>query len=341
MHAAVVLGLPLVALATPFVFGTLRRVRAERRAALLEALALAARRGVPLAAPLRRASTVAKPGRAAALGALAADLDAGRPVAEALRARLPRELPASVAAALAAGERASRLPQALEAASAEASRELAAGHRVALAAFYPALLFVGIALLHVQGLTPRVGMFFNEELRGLSGPFLPAVVVVEATLVALGLAIVLVPLARRLRPPVDGPPSARFLRSVGLQLEAGRPVHAALAEGAAASGVARLDRAARRAGLRVAGGGAVADTWRSLPLARAARERLAAAAPAGLTHVLSEVADACDARAARRVERFVAWAVPVATVAAGLLVALDYAVLTEMLNAARDLARPW
>ncbi|MBL9088265.1 MAG: type II secretion system F family protein, partial [Planctomycetia bacterium] len=221
------------------------------------------------------------------------------------------------------------------------SRELAAGHRVALAACYPALWFVGIALLHVRGLTPRVGRFFNEELRGLSGPFLPAVVVVEATLAAVGLAIVLVPLARRLRPVVDGPSSARFLRSVGLQLDAGRPLHAALAEGADAAGVARLARAARGAGARVAAGEPAADAWRSLPLPRPARERLAVATPAGLVGLLPDVADACDARAARRVERFVAWAVPAATVVAGLLVVLDYAVLTAMLNEARDLARPW
>ncbi len=35
------------------------------------------------------------------------------------------------------------------------------------------------------------------------------------------------------------------------------------------------------------------------------------------------------------------WAVPVATVAAGLLVALDYAVLTELWNAPRDLVLSW
>ncbi len=36
-----------------------------------------------------------------------------------------------------------------------------------------------------------------------------------------------------------------------------------------------------------------------------------------------------------------AWAVPAATLAAGLLVALDYAVLTDAMNAVRDAARPW
>ncbi|MFO0932546.1 MAG: type II secretion system F family protein [Planctomycetota bacterium] len=340
MHAAVVLGLPLVALATPFVLGTLRRVRAERRAALLEALALAARRGVPLAAPLRRAATVAKPSRAAALGALAADLDAGRPLAEALRARLPREVPASVAAALAAGERASRLPQALEHAAADASRDLAAGHRVALAAFYPGLLFVGLALLHTRLLEGRLEGIRAEAAADL-GAATGAVVVVRAALVAVGLAAVLLPIVRRLRPRVDGAASARFLRGVALQVDAGRPLHAALAEGADAAGVARLARAARGAGARVAAGEPAAEAWRALPLPRAARERLAVAPPAGLARLLPEVADACDAREARRVERFVAWAVPAATLAAGLLVALDYAVLTDVMNAVRDTARPW
>lgn len=340
MHAAVVLGLPLVALATPFVLGTLRRARAERRAALLEAVALAARRGVPLAAPLRRAATVARPARAAALGALADDLDAGRPLAEALRGRLPREIPASVATALAAGERASRLPHALEHAAADASRDLAAGHRVALAVFYPALLFVGLALLHAGTLDARFAWAGSAAGIDTAGP-ITAVAAVRAALVAVGLAAVLLPIVRRVRPRVDGAASARFLRGVGLQLDAGRPLHAALAEGADAAGVARLARAARGAGARVATGEPAAEAWRALPLPRAARERLAVATPAGLARLLPEVADACDAREARRVERFVAWAVPAATLAAGLLVALDYAVLTDVMNAARDLARPW
>jgi len=347
MHGAVVAGLPIAALAAPFVFGLLRRGRAVRRAALFDVLALAACRGVPLAAPLHRAAAVAPPRRAVALQALAADLDAGRPLADALRDRLPHEVPAVVAASLAAGERASRLPQALDDASAEASRDLASGHRLTLAAFYPALLFVGIALLHVQVLTPRLGWFSPNELQDVASPFLPAVTAVEAALVALGLALVCVPLVRRLRPLVDGAASARFLRSVGLLLQAGCPAHAALLEGADAAGVARLARAARRAGARVADGASLADAWQTLPLARAARERLAAASPTGLPGLVADVAaacdacDACDARAARRVERWVRWTVPVATVAAGLLVALDYAVLTEMLNAARDQVRPW
>ncbi len=270
MHGAVVAGLPIAALAMPFVFGLLRRGRAERRAALLDVLALAARRGVPLAAPLHRAAAVAPPRRAVALRALATDLDAGRPLAEALRDRLPREIPAVVAASLAAGERASRLPQALEAASAEASRDLATGHRLALAAFYPALLFVGIALMHVNALDGRFA-YILESTETPAPPFAAAAGVVHAALVAVGLALVLVPFVRRLRPLVDGPASARFLRAVGLQLDAGRPAHAALIEGAEAAGVARLARAARRAGARVADGGSLADAWRSLPLARAAR----------------------------------------------------------------------
>lgn len=340
MHAAVVLGLPVVALAMPFVLGTLRRARVERRASLLEALALAARRGVPLAAPLHRAAAVAKPRRAAALAALATDLDAGRPLAEALRSRLPREVPAAVAASIAAGERASRCPQALEHAAAEASRDLAAGHRLALALFYPALLFVGLALLHLQVLDGRLAwMAADGQLPGTGSG--AVVAVVRAALLAVGAVVVLLPVVRRLWPRVDGAASARFLRGVALQLEAGRPVHAALLEGADAAGVARLARASRGAGARVAAGEPVADAWRALPLPSAARERLAAATPAGLPGLLPDVADACDAREARRVERFVRWAVPVATVAAGLLVALDYALLTELWNAARDGARPW
>src|SRR5204863_642568 len=114
-----------------------------------EALALAARRGVPLHVPLARGADVTRGRRCLALRSVAADLRAGRPLAESLREHLRREFPKAVAAAIAAGEMSARLPEALESAAAEAGRDVARAHRMALAAFYPALLFVGVAAVNL------------------------------------------------------------------------------------------------------------------------------------------------------------------------------------------------
>jgi type II secretory pathway component PulF len=338
MGPAVLLGFPLLAVVTTFTLGFRRRRQVERRAAIADALALSARREVPLHVPLARAADVARGRHAIALRAVATDLPSGRALAETLRARLRREFPAAVAAAIDAGEKASRLPEALEAVAAEASRDLASGHKMALAALYPAILFVGVAALNLLVLEGQLRWLNIEHLDQFT--IGPALAVRWALYAVAGLVLGSVAW-RRLRRPVTGVAAARFLRTTSLLLASGRSVHAALSTASSSAGAPRLARAAAAAARRVEGGELLSDTWRSLPIPRAARERLASSAAPGLASLLEDIAADCEARDARRADRFIRWSVPVATAAAGLLVALDYATLMSVWAHAQELARPW
>lgn len=343
MHAAVLLGVPVVAIASTFALGILRRRRAERRASTAEALALAARRGLPLDAPLESAAAGASPRRALALRAVVADLRAGQTLAASLRVNLRREFPRAVTASIQAGERASRLPEALEAVAAEAGRDLSRGHRMALAAFYPALLFLGVAALNLLVLERRIGFIDGSWLTGESAVAHVAwpVVAVRYALFGGALAVAGLVVIRRLLRPVSGADTARFLRTTALLLHAGRPVHEAFAVAATSAGSRRLANAASRASARVLAGDPVASLWAALPIARQARERLASASTQGLPSLLEEVADGCDARDRRIADRWIRWSVPVATAAAGLLVAIDYAALASAWANVQQATRPW
>lgn len=342
MGPIVLFGIPVAAIALVFTLGMRARRRAERRATLADSLALAVRRGIPLDVPLDRAAAFACPKRATALRGVVHDLRSGRRLAGSLRTHLKREFPEAVAQSIDAGEQASRLAEALESTAAEASRTLADGHRMALATFYPALLFVGVAMLNL--------LLFEGRLRSIiecgegvttGAPSIWPVVAVRYALVALAAAFVGVMLLRRVLSPVRGAASARFLRTTALLLEAGRPIHTAISSAATTAGARRLEGAAFRAAKRIEGGYAVSDSWRSLPIGRAAIERLASASKPGLPSLLEEVASGCEARDSRRADRWIRWSVPIATAAAGLLVAIDYAILTRTWVHFAEFARPW
>ena len=342
MHPAVPFGIPVAAIILVFTLGMRARRRAERRATLADSLALAARRGIPLDVPLDRAAAFARPRRATALRAVVHDLRSGRRLAGSLRTHLKREFPEAVAASIDAGEQASRLPEALESVASEASRTLAQGHRVALAAFYPALLFVGVAMLNLLMFEGRLRSILECGGDGAAMPnTIAPVVAVRYALVALAAAFVGAILLRRVMRPVSGAASARFLRTTALLLEAGRSLHTAISSAATTAGARRLERAAFRAASRIEDGCPIADAWRSLPIERSAIERLASASKPGLPSLLEEVATGCEAREARRADRFIRWSVPIATAAAGLLVAIDYAMLTSAWVHVEELARPW
>jgi hypothetical protein len=55
--------------------------------------------------------------------------------------------------------------------------------------------------------------------------------------------------------------------------------------------------------------------------------------------MLRDVADACARRHAARRERWIRWAVPVATVLVGLVIAIDYSALSGLWRRAVELAR--
>ena len=77
----------------------------------------------------------------------------------------------------------------------------------------------------------------------------------------------------------------------------------------------------------------------SLPFSARVRARLSATEGVPSPAMLREVADSCTRRHAERRERWIQWAVPVATVLVGLVIAVDYAVLTDLWRHAAEQAR--
>lgn len=343
MHPAVVLGVPVAALVGVVTLGLRARARAERRAEWAEMLALAARRGVALARPVEHAADAAPSRRAARLRRVANDLHEGVPLSFSLRTRLPKEFPSAVCEAIHAGERASRLPEALDAIAAESSRDVARRHRVALATFYPVLLFVGVALLNLLVLDGRLCWITRGVVGGADPVERDAwpVTVVRYGLYVVGAVAACWALMSRRSRRMAGPGSARVLETTALLLDAGRSLDVALEEASSSAGSTRLARAMRAAARSVEGGEPVASVWQRLPIARAARERLAAAADAGLLPTLRSVARALVERDERAGERLIRWSAPVATMAAGLLVAIDYAALAIMWTSAQAAVMPW
>ncbi|MHC5011412.1 MAG: type II secretion system F family protein, partial [Planctomycetota bacterium] len=100
----------------------------ELRAALLDLLASATRRGVPLHALLVAAAAERTGRERNAILDLALRLELGRSLAEALEALPDRVLPRHVAGAVRAAEGTARLPDVLEAAASDAAESVAMRH---------------------------------------------------------------------------------------------------------------------------------------------------------------------------------------------------------------------
>jgi type II secretory pathway component PulF len=181
----------------------------------------------------------------------------------------------------------------------------------------------------------------SVEARTLGPRAVWPLVAMRYGLVALSASIAGAMILRRFVRPVRGASRARFLRSLALLLRAEKPFHTAVAAAAATSGDRRLERAARVVATRVSDGTSIAHAWLLLPIGRGARARLVSSSKRVLPSVLDEVATACEAADARRAERWIRWSVPMATAAAGFLVAIDYAVLTNAWMRIEAAARPW
>lgn len=321
--------------------GVVRRRRIERRAALLDVLAAAARHGRPFGPVLACAAKAAKgEPRRAALSLAADQVGGGETLADVLARTLPSEFPAPVADAIRAAEGTRRLPATLEGLGDDATREGTLAHRTAMATAYPALLGAGLLVLHLAVLEGWLRQLARVADDRAMISLAKGVPVVRWVFVVVGAALCLPWLLRRALPWATDLASARWLRTLATGLDAGQGLRAALKYAGGASGERRLAAATRVLSSGVDAGRPLPEALPTLPFPARVRARLSGNDGVPSPAVLREIADGCARRHVQRRERWIRWAVPVATVLVGLVIAVDYAVLTDLWRRAAEEARP-
>ena len=123
------------------------RTRIEFRARLCEALAAAARRGLPLRPVLVAAQNDFRGARRRALARACAALDDGLPIHEACRRAGRRYFPREALAGIAIAEGGASFPSALQAAAVDSERSLDMRHRSLLVLAYPAVLIAVVPVV--------------------------------------------------------------------------------------------------------------------------------------------------------------------------------------------------
>lgn len=123
------------------------RTRIEFRARLCEALAAAARRGMPLRPVLVAAQSDFRGARGRALARACTALDDGLPFHEACRRAGRRYFPRDALAGIAVAEGSASFPSALQAAAVDSERALDMRHRSLLVLAYPAVLIAVVPVL--------------------------------------------------------------------------------------------------------------------------------------------------------------------------------------------------
>lgn len=333
----------------------------EVRARIVEVLAAATRRGLPLElAPLRMGTELprAERGRIVELERLLAD---GEPVPVALGRAFPRlfrtpaahEVPAS----------ADDVTAELVAMAAASRRRGVRRERVLLALLYPLLLLAGALALHgaLENLNrlpgiPTSHVFLQlpsaSSLAGTLGMTVAAVVGVGVVTSALAGRIAAVHVCvdqvlttipvtgrcRRLRQ------TATALRALASGRRSGVPLDRSVAHAATALEGTELGRRWRGAAHLLAGGDPPSDVVLDLRLPEAIRHRLTPALrhadDVAATCVL-ELAAECDSRAARIEARAVRWIRPAGLLLAGLYLFVCAHYLVDSLDHARAEAMPW
>jgi hypothetical protein len=314
------------------------RRRVDRRAALLDVLAAAARHGRPFGPVLSCAARATKSAkRRAALELAAEQVAAGETLSDVLARVLPTEFPAPVADAIRAAEGTRRLPTTLEGLGDEATREGALAHRTAMATAYPAILGVGLLVLHL-GILEGWTRYMADAVDG-EGPGASSLPAARWVFLVVAGALCLPWLLRRFVPRATDGASARWLRTLATGLDAGLGLRGALRYAGGAAGERRLAAATKALSSGVDAGRPLPGLLPSLPFPARVQARLAAAEGVPSPAVLRDIADGCTRRHVERRERWIRWAVPVATVLVGIVVAIDYAVLTDLWRFAAQQAR--
>jgi type II secretory pathway component PulF len=130
----------------------------------------------------------------------------------------------------------------------------------------------------------------------------------------------------------------RTLRALSPSIAGGAPLSRALRIAAPAAGDPRSAAAAEGAAAAADAGERAERVWRCAGLPAFAAARLAAAsarAPAAFARTLDALAEECAARFEARLERFLRWAQPLVIAFFGLVLALHFSALFEVVDRVR------
>jgi type II secretory pathway component PulF len=284
----------------------------EVRTRLLELLALATARGVPLPPLVARAAAERGGRTRLRLRRVHARLAEGGTLSAACAAGGSSLFPPHVVGAVRAAEGTAALPGALDAAARDATAALHLRHRWLLVTAYPALL-VGLLAL-VSG--------FGDAFWWADGTWLPSLVPVflGVTAAALGLGTAAWLASRRLC-VLKGPrllAAERFLRALAPHLAAHVPLPEALRRAAPACGNPAMAAGARDAARELENGADPSRALPEIPLPRFVRARLL------LAGNCAALADECALRYRDHSERMLRWALPLALVLLGVVAALQF-----------------
>jgi type II secretory pathway component PulF len=318
------------------------RSRLEFRARLLEVLARATQNDLPLAPLLE--SAVAEHGgrRRRVLERIHDRLEEGASLSEACATAGRRFFPRHVQGALSAAEGSAALAPVLAATADDASSSAAARHRVTLTLVYPLLL--GCLVVACQQGTMS---FITEGLEDWTPPAAAiAQVAVWAclALVAAGTLAALVLHYLRALPGGRLVAGERMLRAMAPQIRAGVSLPESLRRCAETAGTGRHARAAHAAARLLESGTPLEDVVAILSWPDFVVARLAGAGsrePGRLAQLITGLADECARRYEARVEKVLRWTFPVAIATTGVLVALQFAAVMQVITYWQGAAWPW
>jgi type II secretory pathway component PulF len=351
-----------------------RRNADELRIRILESLAAAARRGVPLGPLLERASEERRGRVRGSLQRLADDVENGVPLADALEHCRALALPGAVAASIRAAQGTASLADALSSAARDETAARLRRHRTWGEAAYPILLLA--ILLPVALWASSVFARFRDvaesmeiddptpgwmhALWSIAVPLAPVAVLLAAVTLgyllhrgrrAFGGARRLLPTWSPLGevPPFRGPSrlagAAAFLGALSAQVRGGVPLDQAALAAAVASRNLGVRRGARRMAEAVAQGEPSIVAWDRVPLPASIRPRAAGAcsrAPGDAARSLDRLADECRARLQSAVDARVRWIAPAGiAIAAYLVGSLAFAVFGFELTVLRSGMPTW
>jgi len=360
-------GWPLILVSTAAIACTLgfavlvlrARRRFEHRMRLLELIAVAVRRQLPLPALF---------GKAAAEGAMrrpleqvAEKLSAGERLASTLAELMPRRFPPHVVATIAAAEGKHSFERTIDGLSRESGRSLNALHRISMAVIYPATLaLVCLASLGVM----RGFVTFLYRLSHASGEtsINASVLVSVAVLVAaLGFAVVLavqidgrywrrgyglfqrlgtrLPWARDAGTLIAG---ERCLRVVGELVGSGVLLSDALRQAAPAG--KPLEAGFRAAAAAVSGGAPAEEAWAATGLPAWVVSSCVSASgspPERFRERMEAIADRCVEKFEAQLSRQLRWIQPVSIAVFGALLFWTLLDLMLLFASLRETVSPW
>jgi len=318
------------------------RSRLEFRARLLEVLARATKNDLPLAPLLESAAAEHGGQRRRALERIHDRLEEGATLSEACAAAGRRFFPRHVQGALRAAEGGAALAPVLAATASDASTSLATRHRITLTLVYPLLL--GCVVVGFQQ-----GML-RELIEDLDNWAAPAAAIAQVAvwvclaLVAAGTLAGLVLHYLRALPGARLVAGERMLRAMAPQVRAGIALPESLRRCAETAGTGRHARAAHAAARQLESGAPLEDAVVILAWPDFVAARLAGAGsrePGRLAQLMTGLADECARRYGARVDKALRWTYPVAIGATGVLVALQFAAVMQVITYWQGAASPW